>query len=112
MPEIEYAGVTFKVDEEGYLVNFDDWNEKAACALAEQEGIEELTDDRMAILRFIRQYYKDYGSYPVFGAVCMNVNQPKDCVTRKFDDPVKTWKVAGIPNPGREVETYLHHEVV
>lgn len=43
MPVIEYGSVKVNVDEEGYLVNFDDWNEKVACAIAEREGIEELT---------------------------------------------------------------------
>ena len=100
------------MDDDGYIVNFEDWNDRVACALAEREGIEELTKDRIDILKFLRQYYKDYGSYPVFGAVCLNVNQPKECVTQKFVDPVKAWKIAGIPNPGEEVETYLHHEVV
>ncbi len=112
MPLLEYAGIKVEVDDDGYLKNFDDWDDKVACALAEQEGVEELTGDIMDILKFTRQYFKNWGSYPVFGAVCLNVNQPKDCVTRKFHDPVKTWKVAGIPNPGKEVETYLHHEVV
>lgn len=112
MAVIEYSGGTVEVDDDGYIVNFEDWNDRVACALAEKEGIEELTKDKIDILKFLRQYYKDYGSYPVFGAVCLNVNQPKECVTDKFVDPVKAWKIAGIPNPGEEVETYLHHEVV
>ncbi|MEJ2183487.1 MAG: TusE/DsrC/DsvC family sulfur relay protein [Nitrospirota bacterium] len=112
MPEIEYDGGKVKVDAEGYLVNFDDWNEDVARALAKREGIGELSADRLDILKFIRQYYTDYGSYPVFGAVCLNVMQPKDCVTKKFMNPIQAWRVAGIPNPGKEVETYLHHEVV
>ena len=112
MAVIEYSKGTVEVDDDGYIVNFEDWNDQVACALAEREGIEELTKDRIDILRFLRQYYQDYGSYPVFGAVCLNVNQPKKCVTDKFVDPVKAWKIAGIPNPGEEVETYLHHEVV
>lgn len=112
MAVIEYSNGMVEVDADGYIVNFDDWDEQVACALAEREGIEELTKDRIDILKFLRQYYQDYGSYPVFGAVCLNVNQPKECVTQKFIDPVKAWKIAGIPNPGDEVETYLHHEVV
>lgn len=108
MKVIEYAGLKIKIDDEGYLMDYNDWNEKAACALAEREGIEELTEDRLEILRFIRKYYKDFGSYPVFGSVCLNVNQPKQCATQKFIDPVKAWKIAGIPNPGKEVVAYLN----
>ena len=36
MPTIEYAGLKIDLDDEGYLVNGDDWNEKVACALAER----------------------------------------------------------------------------
>jgi TusE/DsrC/DsvC family sulfur relay protein len=112
MPVIEYGKLKIDIDEDGYLVNFDEWNEEVACAIAEREGIEELSQDKIDILKFTRQYYRDYGSYPVFGAVCLNVNQPKECITEKFIDPLKSWKIAGIPNPGKEVETYLYHEVV
>jgi len=112
MPVVQYGNASVEVDDEGFLIKFEDWNEEVACALAEREGIEELTKDKLDILKFIRQYYSDWGSYPVFGAVCLNVNQAKDCVTEKFYDPVQTWKVAGIPNPGEEVTTYLNHEVV
>ena len=57
MDRIKTAGARAEVDEEGYLVNFEDWNEQVACALAEREGISTtcpLTEERMAILRFIR----------------------------------------------------------
>jgi TusE/DsrC/DsvC family sulfur relay protein len=109
MPTIESEGKEIPIDADGYLVNFDDWNESVACAIAEREGLEELTKDIIDILVFTRQYYQENG---VFGAVCLNVNQPKDCVTKKFMSPVQAWKLAGIPNPGKELETYLHHEVV
>ena len=65
MPTLEYAGIRVDVDEEGYLVNFDDWNEKVACALAEREGILDrcpLTGERMIILKFLRGYYKNFNS--------------------------------------------------
>jgi TusE/DsrC/DsvC family sulfur relay protein len=112
MGEIEYAGTHIKIDDDGYLINFNDWNENVAHVLAEREGIEDLTQDRLDILNFIRQYYQRWGTLPVFGAVCLNISQPKECVERKFLHPVQAWKIAGIPNPGKEIETYLHHEVV
>jgi TusE/DsrC/DsvC family sulfur relay protein len=112
MKVIEYSGIRINIDDDGYLADFDSWDDKIACALAEHEGIQELTQDKLDVLKFIRQYYKRWGSLPVFGAVCLNVNQPKECVDREFMDPVQAWKIAGIPNPGKEVETYLNHEVV
>ena len=63
MPTIEYSGLRINLDDEGYLVNGDDWNEKVACALAEREGIEELTKERMEILSFLRDYYRRFNYF-------------------------------------------------
>ncbi|MEW6001077.1 MAG: TusE/DsrC/DsvC family sulfur relay protein [Nitrospirota bacterium] len=100
MPTIEYEGMKISVDEEGYLVNFDDWNEKVACALAEKEDVSKvcpLTKEQMDILKFIRDYYKKYSSIPIVRAVCRNVHQPKDCEYVQFPDPVIACKIAGLP---------------
>lgn len=105
MPLIEYGSLKIEVDNDGFLVNFDDWNEKVACAIADREGVEELTQDRMEIIRFTRAYFKEYNSVPILRAVCKNIHQPKDCVNEKFIDPLKSWKIAGLPNPG-VIESY------
>ncbi len=39
------------VDNEGYLVNFNDWNEKVARELAAQEGISLLRNAKIPLLR-------------------------------------------------------------
>ncbi len=111
MPVIEYPGVRIDVDDEGYLVNFDDWNEKVACGLAEKEGIEELSKDRMDVIKFMREYYKQYKSFPILVSVCKNVHQSKECVNKEFIDPLKAWKIAGLPKPGEEVVSYLKRPV-
>lgn len=99
MPIIEYGSMKINLDDEGYLVNFDDWNETVACALAEREGVEELTKERMEILKFIREYYKRFNYFPILNAVCKNVHQPKNCVAEQFLDPLTAWKLAGLPKP-------------
>jgi tRNA 2-thiouridine synthesizing protein E len=100
MPVIEYQGMKVEVDDEGFLVNFDDWNEKVACALAEREGVSKqcpLTEQKMDILKFIREYYKKHQAMPIVRAVCMNVHQPKNCEYQQFPDPVIASKIAGLP---------------
>jgi TusE/DsrC/DsvC family sulfur relay protein len=109
----EYSGLEIEVDEEGYLVRFEDWNEKIACALAEREGLlsqRPLTEERMAILRFMREYYKQFNSFPMVPAVCKNVHQPKDCLNEQFLDPIQAWKIAGLPRPTTEVLAYIQHQ--
>ncbi len=107
MEVIEYGDQKIQLDDEGYLDNFDAWNEKTACGLAEREGIDELTKERLEVIKFMRDYYKQFQSFPIMGSVCKNVHQPKDCVNEDFVDPLKAWKIAGLPKPSPEVISYL-----
>lgn len=110
MAVIEYGDLKIKVDDEGYLAAFDDWNEKVACALAEKEGVDELTPERIDILRFMRDYFRRYNSFPVLQAVCKNIHQSKECVREEFIEPLKAWKIAGLPKPGEEAVAYIGGE--
>jgi len=113
MAKFEYVGISIEVDEEGYLVNFEDWNEKVACALAEREGIASscpLSAERLAILKFMRGYYKHFNSFPMLRSVCKNVHQSKECTYEQFMDPIQAWKIAGLPKPNTEVFAYLRHK--
>ncbi len=108
MPTFEYAGKEIRVDDEGYLEDPEDWDETVACALADREGFGKecpLREEQIEILRFIRQYYKRFGSVPVVRAVCTNVHQPKKCEYIEFPDPIITCRIAGIPklNTGYEL---------
>lgn len=107
MPYIEYGGLKISVDDEGFLLNYNDWNEKVACALAEREGIEELTQDKIEILKFIRGYYEKYNYFPILNAICLNVHQPRNCMARQFVSPLQAWKLAGLPKPDNEIRNIL-----
>jgi tRNA 2-thiouridine synthesizing protein E len=108
MPMFDYEGKKIQLDDEGYLENFEDWDEKVACALAEREEVGKtcpLGEQQMEILRFIREYYKKFGSVPVVRAVCTHVHQPSHCEYIEFPDPIAACKIAGIPklNTGYEL---------
>lgn len=114
MPDITYGDLKIQVDDEGYLVNFDDWDEKIACVLAEREKIGQecpLSEEKMEILRFMREYYKKHNSFPLLKAVCKNIHQPKNCTYEQFPDPIKAWKIAGLPKPTTEVFAYIRHNL-
>lgn len=110
MPLIEEAGMKIMVDDEGYLLNPDEWNEKVAAALAQKEGVGELTKDRMDIIKFMREYYKEYNSFPLLRGVCRRVHQSKDCYRESFMDPITAWKVAGLPKPDEHVISEIRGE--
>ncbi len=103
MPVIEVEGKKIEVDDEGYLVNLSDWNEKVASGLARKEGIADLGSDRMDIIKFMRDYYKQYNAFPLLRGVCRRVHQSKDCYSEKFIDPLVAWKIAGLPKPDEHV---------
>ncbi|RJP70302.1 MAG: TusE/DsrC/DsvC family sulfur relay protein [Candidatus Abyssobacteria bacterium SURF_17] len=111
MPTISVSNTRINVDDEGYLIDFQSWNETVARALAEREGLGELTKDRMDILQFMRDYYKRFNSFPIVQAVCKNLHQSKDCTYEQFPDPLKAWKVAGLPKPTTEVFALLRHNL-
>ena len=107
---MDHEGQMITVDEDGFLVKPEDWTETVARILAEREGISELSEDQMDILKFLRTYYEKYKFFPIVRYVCKNVHQPRNCVTDKFMDPVKAWKIAGLPNPGEEVNMFKSWE--
>lgn len=106
---LEYGSIKIEVDEEGYLLSTAEWNEKVACALAENEGIEELTKDRLDIIKFLREYYFKYNYFPILNSVCLHTHQPDKCMTEQFMHPLKAWKIAGLPKPDDVVLAYLNY---
>ncbi len=107
MPVLEREGKKIEVDEDGCLVHFEDWDENTAQALAAREGIEELTPDRLNMLKFIRDYYKTYDFFPIVNVICKRVHEPNGCVQEKFVNPLIAWKIAGLPHPEEPIVSLL-----
>jgi tRNA 2-thiouridine synthesizing protein E len=106
MATLNVQGKNVELDEEGYLVNEDDWDEQVACALADKEGVSKtcpLTREKLEIIKFMRQYYKEFNAFPIPRAVCRNIHQPTHCTYEEFPDPSLAWKIAGLPQPSRHV---------
>ncbi len=53
MAQKEYAGTMIEIDDNGYMINSDQWTKEIAAAMA-AENNEELTDTHYAVLDFIR----------------------------------------------------------
>jgi TusE/DsrC/DsvC family sulfur relay protein len=95
------------VDDDGYLVNVDDWDEDVARELATREGAGTLTSESLAMLKFIRDHYKTYNFFPIVNAICRKLHEPKDCVSEKFFNPLIAWKIAGLPHPEEPIISLL-----
>ncbi len=68
MPVTTIADREIHVDEEGFLTEFDEWDEELAKALAANIGIE-LTDEHWKVLEFLRSDYKEQGETPTLRRV-------------------------------------------
>lgn len=101
MFRLECAGKTVELDDNGFLVDLDEWNDDVARAIAKQEGIEELSQEQLEIIRFMRDYYLKFNMFPILKQVCKIVHQPGQCVNEQFINPEKAWKVAGLPKLGQ-----------
>lgn len=57
------AGHEVQINDEGFLTEYDDWNEEIGAELATNIGIE-MTDDHWAVIKFLRDDYKVKGETP------------------------------------------------
>lgn len=60
---IEIDGKTFETDEEGYLVNLNEWIPGIATEMSKEDELE-LTDEHWDIINFLREYYDEYQIAP------------------------------------------------
>ena len=60
MPVTQLNGHEIHVDAEGFMTEYDEWDEDLAKSLAAQIGID-LTDEHWKVIRFLRDDYKTQG---------------------------------------------------
>ena len=101
MPVKTYDGRQVEVDEEGYLVHQEDWDEELAKAIAREEGIEELTDAHWKVIHFMRKEYQEKGTAPSIRRLKNAGGIPvKELYSLFPGGPAKkAAKIAGLPKP-------------
>ena len=50
MPEVEFNGETFSVDEDGFIDDYKSWTEGWVQYCKKEEGIDEMTDEVLRVL--------------------------------------------------------------
>ncbi len=102
MPEIEVKGQQFELNQEGFMLEPQEWDEDIAMVLAKtEEGIEELTPDHWKVIRYIRGYYLEKNVAPMVRKVCKNSGFQLKYIFELFPSgPAKgACKLAGLPKP-------------
>jgi tRNA 2-thiouridine synthesizing protein E len=64
MPMMDFQGKQIEVDDDGYIINLDDWSKELAVHLAGMDGIN-LSDSHWEVINFLRDYYKQYQIAPM-----------------------------------------------
>jgi tRNA 2-thiouridine synthesizing protein E len=94
------AGRDVQVDDEGFMTNYDEWDEALGKELATLIGIE-MTDEHWKAIRFLREDFKAEGETPTLRRVSTVGGIPtKELFTLFPKKPAKKMAyVAGLPKP-------------
>ena len=104
---LEVNGVVIEQDEEGYLMELEDWTPEVANTLAAEDEIE-LTEEHWDILNFLREYYEEYQIAPAVRVLTKAVGKRlgKEKGNSKylyslfpFGPGKQACKYAGLPKP-------------
>ena len=102
MTSIEIGGRQYELNEEGFLLHPEEWNDDVALHLArKEENLETLTEQHWAVIRFIRRHYEENQSAPMVRSICKTTGLPLKQVYELFPSgPAKgACKLAGLPKP-------------
>jgi tRNA 2-thiouridine synthesizing protein E len=94
------GATTVHVDGEGFLTEYDEWDDAVGRDLAAAIGID-LTDEHLKVIRFLRTDYTEQGETATLRRVATLTGVPVKTLFELF--PVKPAKkmayIAGLPKP-------------
>jgi len=109
-----------ETDEEGYLLNPDDWSEKVAEEMAFQQAQQDnvkLTDTHWGLIQYFREYYDENMTHPTMHKLVMTLGKYHGQHFHEHETykaflygifphgPVpELCKLAGLPKPAEEFE--------
>ncbi len=107
MPTMDFQGKQVEIDEDGYIVNLDDWTKDLAEHIAKIEGID-MTESHWEVVNFLRDYYQKYQIAPMIKILVKEIGKvmgPEKGNTKYLYElypggPAKqACKIAGLPKP-------------
>ncbi len=100
MPLASIDGRSVHVDDEGFLTEYDEWDEDLAKVLASQIGVD-MTDDHWKAIRFLRSDFKEHGETATIRRVdVVGGISTKDLFRLFPKKPAKKMAyIAGLPKP-------------
>jgi tRNA 2-thiouridine synthesizing protein E len=90
-----------EVDEDGFLVDPNLWNETIVEVFAKLESVEQLTEKHWKVINYLRDYYQKFGIAPMIRKLCKDTGFTLKEIYELFPSgPAKgACKLAGLPKP-------------
>ncbi len=117
----QFKNKSIETDEEGYLLNPEQWTPELAEELVkkyESAGNKPVTETGWELIQYFREYYEDHMKHPSMHRI---LAERAKIESKKFEDeksyrdflyelfpqgPIPVLcKLAGLPNPKHEIET-------
>ena len=107
MATMDIGGKAVELDDDGYLVNLEEWTKEAATALAKDDDME-LTEAHWEVINFLRDYYEKYQIAPMIKILVKEIGKvmgPEKGNTKYLYElypagPAKqACRYAGLPKP-------------
>ena len=97
----QIAGRKILFDQEGFLWQPDDWSEEIAQALAQESGLDTLTEDHWLVIGFLRKFYYENGRAPLNRQLIEGTSMSMLTIEKLFPGGIKNGarRIAGLPNP-------------
>ncbi len=101
MLQLKVDSQMLDLDEDGFIMKPELWDQKVAQALAETEGIKDLNEKHWKLVNYLREYYLKFGVAPMIRKVCKDNDMKLTEIYSLFPSgPAKgACKVAGLPKP-------------
>jgi tRNA 2-thiouridine synthesizing protein E len=101
MTVMQIEDTPLELDDEGFLLRAEQWDEAVAAAIAQANDIPELTDRHWLVVRFMRERYLATGTAPSIRSLGKESGVPIKELYELFPKgPAKlAAKIGGIPKP-------------
>ena len=98
---MQIDGRDIQFDQDGFMVEPQLWNDEVAKLIANDEGIDEMTENHWKIVNFIRDYWKEHDLAPAVRLICKENNVSVREIYKLFTaGPARgACRVAGLPKP-------------
>ena len=94
-------------DEDGFMLEPENWTEETAAMIAEIDGVGPLRAEHWQVINFLRDRYLRLGAIPPVRNICKNSTLSKEEIKALFGSCLEIWRIAGLPDPGEEAKSYM-----